>query len=32
MPERSFLRSALEEMEPQIRSAMADAVREAVQG
>jgi hypothetical protein len=29
MPERSFLRSALDEMAPAIRDAMADAVREA---
>jgi len=31
MPERSFLRSALDEMAPQIREAVAAAVREAVQ-
>ncbi|HEX3885265.1 MAG TPA: HK97 gp10 family phage protein [Stellaceae bacterium] len=30
MPERSFLRSALTEMEPQIRAAMADAASRAV--
>jgi phage gpG-like protein len=30
MPERSFLRSALAEMEPEIRAAMADAASRAV--
>ncbi|MBV9858752.1 MAG: HK97 gp10 family phage protein [Alphaproteobacteria bacterium] len=30
LPERSFLRSALDEMAPEIRAALADAVREAV--
>jgi hypothetical protein len=30
MPERSFLRSAFAEMEPEIRAAMADAASRAV--